>query len=321
MASSPSRNGQAPPASGPGLLVFTGMSGGQLLSSICMSPPLATAQMRLSRLAGLDVEDLQLALLVFVVGLLVGVPLERPAAEDVVAVEDTIAVEPVEVLVQHGLAKRSSACGSRFGSGCPAKRAASMIFATASLPCSFKWMPLIVSGFSALAYNARVGWNRSTKTTPCLPRHLAHRLGVQSPGVCCSRCRRAGSATSGFRGRSARRARAAGRSCRCTSAPSVCLMNVSRSVLNFSSPASPRERFVVAEEREDHVGLGVGRLEAVVAQADACHQLAGSGIGADPESHWSGVPKDCERIRRVSSSPEKPRLRNVRSSLGNRLWM
>ena len=54
---------------------------------------------------GLDVEDFQLALLVLVVGLLAGVLLEGPAAVDVVPVHDAVAVEPVEVLVDDGLAQ------------------------------------------------------------------------------------------------------------------------------------------------------------------------------------------------------------------------
>ena len=52
------------------------------------------------------------------------------------------------------------------------------------------------------------------------------------------------------------------------------------------------ERLVVAEEGEDDVGLG---------RASATRR---------------GVPKSAERSRSVSSSPEKPRLRNDELVLG-----
>ena len=48
--------------------------------------------------------------------------------------------------------------------------------------------------------------------------------------------------------------------------PSVCLMNSSRSCLNFAEPVFAAERFVVTEEGQDHVGLD--RLEMIVGAAE-----------------------------------------------------
>ena len=53
----------------------------------------------------MHIENFHLALLVLVVGLLVGVLLEGPAAVDVVAVQHAITTEPVEILVEDGLAQ------------------------------------------------------------------------------------------------------------------------------------------------------------------------------------------------------------------------
>ena len=49
---------------------------------------------------GLNVEDLEFALLILVIGLLVGILLECPASVDVVTVHDAIAIVPVEVLIE-----------------------------------------------------------------------------------------------------------------------------------------------------------------------------------------------------------------------------
>ena len=51
---------------------------------------------------GHDVQNFQLALQDDIVGLPLGVPFEGPGAVDVVTIQSAVAVEPVEVLVQHG---------------------------------------------------------------------------------------------------------------------------------------------------------------------------------------------------------------------------
>ena len=71
-------------------------------------------------------------------------------------------------------------------------------------------------------------------------------------------------------------------------------------------------RLVVAEEREDDVGLGVGRRRT------GSPRSRRSGCGAAPLSHSSGVPKFFERRRVAISSPLKPRLRKTSSCFGKR---
>ena len=143
-----------------------------------------------------------------------------PAAVDRVAVDRAVAVEPVEVLVEDGLAqllqrlrRRASARGS------PGNRASSMISAS--------WLVALRRQMDAVdrerlgglgvqvARRAETGRRRGR----CWPRRPRPSPRCRARAARCSPRRRAGCGRAGPRGRSARRGRAAGPSCRCTSGP------------------------------------------------------------------------------------------------------
>src|SRR5260221_276027 len=98
MASSPPRKRCVPLGPAPGLLVFTGMNAGVLLTSTASSLPWAVSVGRH------DVEHFHLALHDDAVGLAVDKAEIGAAAVDRVAVNSAIALEPVEVLVHDCLA-------------------------------------------------------------------------------------------------------------------------------------------------------------------------------------------------------------------------
>ena len=135
----------------PGLLVLTGMNGGVFASSTTRSLPWATAQIRLSRLAVItsstSISRWATTRLVWPsVKLQVGA-----AAEDRVAVDGAIAIEPVEVLVEDRLAELVEA-RSLLTTAVAGEQSRSMITsASCRLPCSFRWTPLIVSGSAAFS--------------------------------------------------------------------------------------------------------------------------------------------------------------------------
>ena len=187
---------------------------------------------------------------------------ERAVAEGGEAVGRPIAVEPVEVLVEHRLAQRREDTLSRRGRGAEQRRDRSPR-RSGDCPSAFRWTPLIVSGDFAAAYSWRLGVNRSTKRDALCLRHFAHRLRVQlEPHVVLAAVRQIGIVEILVRDRreehDARRRLAVVllRQRVLIQSPSCCL--------NAASPACAGVRFVVAEEGEDHVRLGVGAGEAIL---------------------------------------------------------
>ena len=128
------------------------MNGGVLVSSTVRSLPWATAQTRLVAIGRHDVEHFHLALHDLAIGLIVDELQVGPAAEDRIAVGRAVALEPGEILVEDRLAQlleRASAVERPRLAAAP-NSASSMIRASCRSPCSFRWMPLIVSGLFAL---------------------------------------------------------------------------------------------------------------------------------------------------------------------------
>ena len=80
------------------------MNGGVLLSLTLRSPPFGDGPDPLVAVGGHHVEDFHFALGDDAVGLPADEREVGPAAEDREAVDGPVAVEPVEVLVEHGLA-------------------------------------------------------------------------------------------------------------------------------------------------------------------------------------------------------------------------
>ena len=176
--------------------------------------------MHLVAVGGHDVEDFELRLHDLVVGLAADELEPRPAAEGRIAVGDAIALEPVEVLVVHrGADLRRSASRRSRCTGPSPKRRWSMTSASWRLPSSFRWTPLMVSGFFAFPYSAFDGLEEIDVIDAVGLRDLFHRLGVELECSCA-----AASPVGQVRRlvvlerQSARRAPAAGPSCRCTSA-------------------------------------------------------------------------------------------------------
>ena len=208
-----------------------------------------------------------------------------PAAVDGVAVHDAIAVEPVEVLVEDGLAQLFQRLRVAFRCRLAAEEApVDDLRHALDCPRSLRWMPLIVRAASRpWRYSCAGRMERSTKGTLCCLGDFAMPR-CRARAACCSPCRRA-------RLRSFRSSWAIGekRTSRGAVLPlyfwaSVCLMKLARSCLN--SRALPRPRTIRCSRRRRRSR----RPWCMVSQ-------------------WSGVPKFGERRRRVSSSPEKPRSR------------
>ena len=139
-----------------------------MLSSTFRSLALGDGPDALVAVGGHHVEDFHLALHDLAVGLAVGELQIGAAAVDRVAVHRAVAVEPVEVLVEDGLAELF--LGVPGPSLTPARSPKSAWSMTpASQPvavAAFRWTPLIVSGLARFAYRLELGVNRSTKGTP-----------------------------------------------------------------------------------------------------------------------------------------------------------
>ena len=128
---------------------------------------------------GHHVEHFHLALRDLAVGLAVDELEVGPAAEDRVAVDRAIAVEPVEVLVEDGLAELLERSASR---SAPAGREQCLVddpAASCRLPCSFRWMPLIVSGSAAFAYSVERRLEQVDEGTPLALATSAIAVGVE----------------------------------------------------------------------------------------------------------------------------------------------
>ena len=107
---------------------------------------------------GHHVEDFHLALGDHAVGLAVGEAQVGAAAEDRVAVDRPVAVEPVEVLVEDGLAELVEVRLALRGPIAGSKPVDDHRRRVAGCRSSFRWTPLIVSGSAAFSYrDARSG--------------------------------------------------------------------------------------------------------------------------------------------------------------------
>ena len=131
------------------------------------------------------------------------------------------------------------------------------------LPSSFRWTPLLVSGVLAAAKSALLGAKRSTNRTSARRRHLRHGEGIHlEPGVVLAAVGQIRVAQVLVRDRreqhEARRGLAVVLLRQRVRDPVLELLPECR------QPGVAAVRLVVAEEREDHVRLGVGVLQAVL---------------------------------------------------------
>ena len=186
-----------------------------------------------------------------------------PAAVDVAAVDGPVVVEELQVLFvdcrrelrQVGLDR----C-RREGRRAP-RRAPAAICAS---PSSFRWMPLIVSGWPARLVELLGRREQIDEDHAVLAGGLGHGLGVELDVLVVLLAVGDVGVLADLRGRSARAGPAAARALPLYLVVVVSLMNFSRSVLNLSQPRRSGERLVEAEGGDDHVGLFVLERVAVI---------------------------------------------------------
>ena len=212
MASSPPRKTCAPFGPLPGSFVCASTDGGVSrvvhLQAAVRIQPRATAQMRRSRFAVITSSDRDLALRaprswsaarppwrawplvgVHVARIALDERQERAVAIGRVAVGHAVAVEPVHVLVDDGLAQLRAGTPRSSAGGAP-NSARSMTCAIRRLPSAFRCTPLIVSGAFASPHRASRSARTGRRTRRrCALRDVRHRPRVEREARRCSPCR------------------------------------------------------------------------------------------------------------------------------------